>query len=183
MKQPLVLDIETQKTFNDVGRKNLHLLKVSVVGIYRYDLGKYEVYEESQLSELETLCQNSDPIIGYNIRRFDFPVLQPYFFMNVKDLPVLDLMEDVEKVLGFRIGLNNLAQNTLGEGKSGSGLDAVRFFAEGKMAELKKYCLDDVRLTKDLYEYGKEHGKIIANINHDTLRKEVPVPWKNRQTV
>jgi len=177
MKHPIVLDIETQKTFDQVGRKNLHLLKVSIVGIYRYDTDVYEVYEESRIQELETLLQSASSIIGYNIRRFDMPVLQPYFFISAKDLPMIDLMEDLEKTLGFRIGLNSVAQSTLGKGKSGSGLDAVRYFAEGRMEELKKYCLDDVRITRELYEYGRNHGNIIINSREGTNRREVPVNW------
>ena len=183
MKKPIVLDLETQKTFDAVGRKNIHLLKVSVVGIYRYDRDVYEVYDETQMHDLENLLKDASQIIGFNIRRFDFPVLQPYFFISVNELPVLDLMETLEGALGFRVGLNSVSQSTLGRGKSGSGLDAVRFFEQGKMEELKKYCLDDVRLTRELYEYGRDHGKIVISSRHESTKREIPVHWGAHETV
>ena len=174
----LVLDLETQRSFKDVGKQNLHKLKISVVGTYDYATAAYEIYEEKDLLKLDKRIRETDILIGFNIRRFDLPVLAPYLFGKIEDLPVLDLLEVVEKVRGHRASLDSIVQPTLNLRKSGSGLDALTLFQEGKMDALKKYCLDDVRLTKEVYDYGKEHGKIFFTSTWDYKTYEIPVSWK-----
>ncbi len=173
----VVLDIETQKSFKDVKSK-LEKLKVSVVGIYDYLTGEFSCYEEKELMKLEKRLREADMIIGFNIRRFDMPVLAPYLFMQVTDLPLLDLLEDVEKFRGHRASLDSLAGPTLKQHKIGNGADALILFKENKMEELKKYCLEDVRLTKEVYEYGCREGKILFTSNWDYKTYEIPVNWK-----
>ncbi len=161
MDRRIVLDLETQKDFSEVGgRCNLHLLKVSVVGIYDYSDGKYKAFEEKEIPQLEQILREASLIIGFNIKRFDFPVLQPYLSLDLGKVPYLDIMEEFVKARGHRISLVSLAQATLGEGKSGSGLEALRLYRMGDIKRLKDYCLDDVRLTKELYEYGMKNKRL-----------------------
>ena len=173
----LVLDIETQKLFNETVRDKIHQLKVSVVGLYDYGRDLFQSFEESDLKALELILSNTTRLIGFNIRRFDLPVLQPYLFLSVDRLPVLDILDEVMKVLGHRVSLQSIAQATLGRGKSGSGVDAVRLYQEGKIEALKAYCLDDVRLTKEIYEYGQKHGKVLFFSERASKTFEVPVGW------
>lgn len=56
--------------------------------------------------------------------------------------------------------LNDFAQATLGMEKNGKGEEAVWFYKEGKLDKLAKYCLWDMRLARDLYDYVKEFGKV-----------------------
>src|SRR6185295_15103726 len=106
--------------------------------------------------------QAAELVIGFNIRRFDMPVLQPYLPFPVAPLPVLDIMEEIVKVLGHRVSLDSVAQATLGRGKTGHGLEALQWFKEGRFDLIVKYCLDDVKLTKDVYDYGKQHHRLFA---------------------
>jgi DEAD/DEAH box helicase domain-containing protein len=175
----VVLDIETQKTFAEVGRQNLHKLKVSVVGTYDYGTGAYASYLESELSELEKRLKKVNLLIGFNIRRFDLPVLAPYFFMSTETIPVLDLMEEIEKVRGHRVGLHSVAQATLGSTKTGHGIDAVTLYAQGQMDKLKAYCQNDVKITKEVYEYGCENDRVFFLSNRDWKKYEIPVKWKD----
>jgi DEAD/DEAH box helicase domain-containing protein len=173
----VVLDVETQKGFNEVDRKKLHLLKISVACIYDSKTDSYQAFEEKEMLKLEEILKAADLVVGFNIRDFDLEVLAPYLITPVKNLPVLDLLVEFEKARGHRISLQSVAQATLKTSKSGSGWDAIRLYREGKMDELKKYCLDDVRITKDLYEYGAKHGKIFFVSNRDYQTHEVPVSW------
>jgi len=116
-------------------------------------------------------------LIGFNIRRFDLPVLEPYIFTKIETIPVLDLLDVVEKVRGHRASLDSIAQPTLQIRKSGSGIDALTYFKEGKMDLLKRYCTDDVRITKEVFEYGKAHGKILFTSTWDYKTYEIPVEW------
>ena len=58
------------------------------------------------------------------------------------------------------------------------GAEALVFFKEGRMEELKKYCLDDVRITKEVYEYGAKHGELFFMDKFGTGKIKVAVNWK-----
>lgn len=162
MLKKIVLDLETQKSFEEVGgRGKNHLLKVSVCGIYDYITNQYTIYEEHELPRLATVLQTADQIIGFNIKNFDFAVLQPYMNFDLGTLPYFDILEEIEKVIGHRIKLESVAQGTIGSGKSGNGLEALLYFRNGRMDLLKKYCLDDVRVTKEVYDYALKNQKLL----------------------
>jgi DEAD/DEAH box helicase domain-containing protein len=176
MLNKIVLDLETQKSFEEVGGfgKN-HLLKVSVVGVYFYRLDKYMTFTEDQLYKLGEMLQEADQIIGFNHINFDYQVLQPYLNFKLAEIPSLDLLVEVEKIIGHRVKLDNLAQMTLGVGKSGDGLQALKYYKLGQMEELKKYCLDDVRITRDLHDYIQKYGKCMYKDYFET--KEIQLKF------
>lgn len=159
MAAPIVLDLETQHKFQDVGY-DVKKLKVSVVGVYDYATDKYTTYVEEELPQLFQVMEHCSVIIGFNIRKFDLPVLAPYYVGDISQFRMLDIIEDVEKALGHRLALDDIVRATLGLKKTGHGLLAIDYFREGKWQELKEYCLSDVKITKEIYEYGKKNGKL-----------------------
>ena len=181
MGERIVLDVETQREFAEVEGRKCELLGVSVVGIYRYGLDRYEAYVESEMPTLAPLLQQAELLIGFNIKRFDLPVMSPYLSFPIANLPVLDMLDEVVKNLGHRVSLESLAQATLGRGKGGSGLDALRWYKEGKIDLIKQYCLEDVKLTKELYEHGKQHGRLLATNRFGNDKLQVPVFWPDRK--
>ncbi len=173
----VVLDLETQKLFEEVGgRGKNHLLKVSVCGIYESASARFSTFSERELPRLGEILQNADQIIGFNIKDFDFEVLRPYFNFDIGTLPYLDIIADVQKQLGHRISLDAIAQATLGRGKSGNGKEAILYWRSGRIDQLKKYCLEDVRITRDIYNYGFNNGKILFKDFFNI--KEIPVLWQ-----
>ncbi len=181
MAEKLVLDLETQRDFNEVEGRKPELLGVSVVGVYSYDTDRYEAFLEADLPKLAERLKQCELLIGFNTRRFDLPVLQPHLPFDIETLPQLDLMEEVVKHLGHRVSLESLAQATLGRGKAGSGLDALRWFKEGRFDLITKYCLEDVKLTKELYEYGKQHGRLFATSRFSAEKLQIAVFWPERK--
>ncbi len=175
MSQPIVLDLETQKSFREVGGYLPEKLKISVVGIYDYASNKYLTFEENELMDLFPYLENASTIIGFNNVDFDLPVLKPYYLGQITKFPTLDLLKYVEKSLGFRLALDDLVRETLNAHKTGHGLLALDYFREGKIQELKDYCLSDVRLTKELYEFGKANKKVYYKSH--TGRREIAVNW------
>jgi DEAD/DEAH box helicase domain-containing protein len=172
----IVFDLETQCSFQDVGgRDNLAALKVSVLGLYSYATDAFRIYRESELAGLEPILSRASLIIGFNIRRFDYPVLAPYLPLAFDQLPTLDLLEEVTRSLGHRVSLDTLATATLGAGKTGDGLEAIRLFRAQEFQRLSDYCLADVRLTRDLYEYGAQHGELFYQKSGQ--RQRCPVKW------
>lgn len=178
--QQIVLDLETQKTFDEAGGRNPADLGITVIGIYLYETDSYRAFQENELAELEQVLSEASRIIGFNIRRFDFPVLQPYLKrLNLSDLPYLDILEELEKILGHRVSLQSIAKATLNTGKSGTGLDAIEYYRKGEIEKLKKYCLDDVRLTKEIYEFGKKFGHLYYQSKDGATRLQAKVNWKD----
>ena len=154
MRKEIVLDIETQNTFQDVGAYNPTLLSISLVGVYFYETDTYEAFFEQDLPKLWPRLERAERIIGYNLLGFDYPCMQRYYTGNMSQLPTVDLLVEIEKKLGHRIKLDSVAEATLGVGKSGHGLMAVEYWKKGELEKLKDYCLQDVRVTKDVYEHA-----------------------------
>ncbi|HTK05056.1 MAG TPA: ribonuclease H-like domain-containing protein [Candidatus Eisenbacteria bacterium] len=153
-KNEVVLDIETSNSFADVGKYDPSLLKVSLVGVYSYATDKYESFLEPDLPKLWRVLEAADRIIGYNLFGFDYHVLNTYYPGDLHKFPTLDVMKEIEQKLGFRIKLDDVAHGSLGVGKSGNGLQAIEFFRRGEIDKLRDYCLMDVKVTKEVYEFG-----------------------------
>lgn len=167
MADTLIFDIETQNFFTDpgVGKDNFTALKISVVGAYSYNQDKYFCFEESEMQALSELFRASSRIVGFSINRYDVPVLNFYFqklgkdSINLWDKDRLDLLEEIEALTGERVSLSRLVEANGGKPKDHHGSEAIGLYKEGKIAELKEYCLNDVKITKDVYDiYMKEHA-------------------------
>lgn len=175
MRREVVLDIETQNTFQDVGAYNPALLSVSLVGCYFYETDSYESFLEEDLPKLWPRLERADRVIGYNLFGFDYPCLQSYYTGDFRKIPTVDLMLEIEKRLGFRIKLDSVAHATLGMGKSGDGLQAVEFWKKGDIENLRKYCLQDVRITRDIYEYALAQQNV-SFIDRLGQKQLIPLP-------
>lgn len=175
----IVLDLETKRTFEEVGsRDNLGGLGVSVVGVYSYRHNEFQTYWEVDFPRLAAVLAEHPRVIGFNQRRFDMPVLQPYFKeMDLQKLPMVDILEDLHRTLGHRVKLDSVAAATLGKGKSGHGLDAIRYWNAGELDKLKQYCLDDVRITKEVFEYGAKHGEVFYFDRNGLKKLNAKVEW------
>ena len=158
----LVLDLETKHSFDEVGGRHLRAeLGVSIVGVYHYKNECFNGYRENDFARLEAELRAADLIIGFNLVAFDWPGLAGTLGEWVLDLPTRDLMIEVQKSLGHRLSLDAIAQETLGSSEVGSGLDALEYYRQQNWGELERYCLEDVRLTRDLYEYALKHGQLL----------------------
>ena len=175
MRAPVVFDIETKKTFREApDHKDLG---ISVVGAFDYKTDTYHTYLEHELGDLFVLLENASVVIGYNSDGFDIPVLQAYYPGDVTQFKSFDILSDIRRILGRRISLDEVVKATLGEGKSGNGLQAITYFRKGMWEELKKYCLDDVRLTKQLLDYGLQERKIYYNT--PAGKRFITVSWES----
>lgn len=178
-KNIVVYDIETKFAFDEVGgRDNFTELGISVLGFFDYKKGEFGIYDEGELGEFAKRLETKPLLVGFNSRKFDTPILQKYIKFDLKKIPQLDIMEEMTRVLGHRVSLESVARATLGEGKSGSGLDAIKYYREGRIAELKKYCLDDVRITRDIFEYGATHGELLYTSKFGKGSAKARISWK-----
>lgn len=157
-------DVETKKTFDEVGGYFPAKLEPSFIGVCVRDgfngPGTMMEFYEQDLAKLWPVFESADLIIGFNSIGFDMEVLRPLYPGNVDDLPHLDLMARFKEATGHRIALDSIAKETLGKGKIGHGLDAIKYYREGKLQELAKYCLMDVEITRDIYDWGRTKGNL-----------------------
>lgn len=150
----ITFDIETRTDSPMRGRLDVNSLELIVVGVHDSETGEYVAYEKSELGKLWPVLERADMLIGYNSDYFDIPLLNRYYPGDLTKIRSLDLMAEVYKALGRRLRLESLAQATLGKGKIGEGALAGVWWDQGLRDKVKEYCLMDVRLTRELYEYA-----------------------------
>jgi DEAD/DEAH box helicase domain-containing protein len=173
----VVFDLETQRSFADVGgRSQFHRLGVSVGVAYRYDRDQFLVVTEETIAELVDLLLQAKLVVGYNIRGFDYEVLRAYTAADLHKLPTLDLMFDLEERLGFRPKLDSVVSATLGVGKVADGMQALEWWRQGEVDKIVEYCQEDVRITRDLYDFGKRNRWVQVSRFGGKPRK-VEVNW------
>lgn len=169
----IFFDIETSNIFTDVGANDPALLNLSVVCIYDSETGAYSHYLQNDLPKLWPVIEKADLLIGFNSDHFDIPLLNKYYPGDLTKIKSLDILKEVKNSLGRRIKLDTLAEATLGKNKSGHGLDAIRWWREGKFDLVIKYCIDDVKITKEIYEYALQHKHLKYRDGKDI--KEIPL--------
>jgi DEAD/DEAH box helicase domain-containing protein len=177
---PVVFDIETQFLAGEIqgGWSNLIGMKLSCAVLYDVNQDKYYTYVEDNVDDLIRHLQASTRVIGFNTLRFDYGVLQGYTSFKLQSLPSLDLMADLQKKLNHRLSLAHLAQHTLGGAeKSADGLLAVKWWREGKYQMVIDYCRQDVKLTYDLWKFGKEKGYVLFKHKQSGEIVKCPVNW------
>jgi DEAD/DEAH box helicase domain-containing protein len=154
----IVFDCETSNLFEEVGSSDATALDLSVVCIYEYDKDKYSSYTKDQLKDLWPILEKADLLIGYNSDHFDIPLLGKYYPGDLTKIKSLDLLKEIKNSLGRRIKLDTIAEATLGKNKIGHGLEAVIWWKNGEYEKVIKYCLEDVKITKEVYEYALKNG-------------------------
>jgi len=154
----VTFDIETEGDFRSNG--DMSGLEVTVVGVHDSDTGKLTGYFKEELNQLWPLFESADIIVGYNSDHFDIPILNKYYTGDLTKIKSVDLLKEIKNVLGRRLKLDNIAEATLGKKKSGNGLEAVSWWKQGLKDKVKAYCLDDVKITEQLYQYAKKNGHV-----------------------
>lgn len=158
MSKEIVFDIETIGDIRDYSS-----LKITVVSIYEFENDSYSSFEEHELGQLWPILEKAERIIGYNSEHFDVPILDRYYMGDLTKIPHLDILKKIKEASGSRFKLNDIAKATLQIEKSADGLQAQEWYKEGKIDEIKKYCEQDVKVTKELYEYGKKNKMLYYN--------------------
>lgn len=177
MKNLVFFDLETQKSADEVGGwGKIRDMKMSVGVTFSLARGTYEIYSERRVNELAEELRRADLVVGFNILRFDYEVLVGYNpFFDVDQVPTLDLLVELQKTLPHRLSLDAIATATLGVEKTSDGMQALRWFREGKLLEIAEYCCYDVKLTRLVYEYGQRHHRLHYT---DRFGKKLTVPVK-----
>ncbi len=177
-REILYFDLETQRTANDAGgwlRKGD--MRMSIGVIFSSVTGRYEIFDENRVHHLIERLRRADLVVGFNVLNFDYQVLMGYTILDLcTELPTFDLLLDLEQRLGHRVGLDSVATATLGVQKIAAGLDAIKWWREGRIMEIAEYCCFDVKVTKLVHERGCAE-KMLSYQDRFMRRQEVPVDW------
>ena len=186
MREIVYFDLETQKSFGDVGgSRNKDKMGVSVAVTFSTKAGEYRIFPENELDDLVQQLIRADLVVGFNHIDFDYPVLQGYTILDLASQTVnLDMLVSLEEKLGHRIGLDAVAGATLGVGKTADGLDALKWWQEHRktgdpepLFKIAEYCAYDVKVTMKVHQYGVEHGHVKFADRSGNIQ-EVAVDWK-----
>ncbi len=171
-------DLETQRSANDVGGwGNKDRMGMSIGVTFSTRDGKYRIYHEGNAGDLADELRAADLVVGFNHVGFDLPVLQPYTMWDLPSQTLnLDLLVDLEQRLGHRLKLEAVALASLGFGKTADGLEAIKWWREGRLMDIAKYCAYDVKVTKLVHEYGVQHGHV-KYLDRFGKPQEVAVQW------
>jgi DEAD/DEAH box helicase domain-containing protein len=175
----IVFDIETQNTFDEVGSPNPADLDISVISVFDSESNTVKSFLQENFKDMWPLFENSNAIIGYNSNHFDIPLLNKYYQKETgKDLNKLnsiDIMQSIKESFGRRVKLDDIANATLGKNKIAHGLEAVKWWRQGKIDEIIKYCEEDVLITHEIFLYAKENKKLKLKDNFTGKIIDIPI--------
>ncbi len=167
----VVFDLETQNTFHDTGSNDPRDLDISVGCAYDSETDTYTTVVINEIEKLWPILEKADVLVGYNSNHFDIPLLNKYYPGDLTHIKSIDLLEDIRKSLGRRIRLDSVAQATVGAKKSANGLQAIRWWREGDIESIKKYCKQDVVVTKKIFEFARDNQKVF--FKDGTRKREI----------
>lgn len=156
----ITFDIETKNFFHEVGSNDPVALDISVVCIHDSSDDSYKSFLDTELNKLWPILEQADILITWNGDHFDIPLLNKYYPGDLTQIKSIDLMREMQKTLGRRLKLDTVGEATLGRNKSGHGVEAVDWWRNGEIDKLIAYCIDDVKLTKELYDFAMETGTL-----------------------
>jgi len=177
MKNIVYFDLETQKAAEEVGGwNNIRDMRMSVGVTYSTARGDYRIYAEPGVNDLINELMRADLVVGFNNLRFDYEVLHGYSVVDLRQVPTLDMMVELQKVLQHRLSLDSVATATLGVQKTAEGMQAIQWFREGRLLEIAEYCCYDVKITRLVHEYGLAHKQLYYQ-NRFGNKLAVSVAW------
>ena len=191
----LVFDLETQRSADEVGGWGyIKNMLYSVAVVWDSEKNRFFTYYEDQFESLFKHLTCGFTVVGFNHAYFDYKVLSGYgkspeeeenILNSLLKQKNLDILLYIKEKLGFRLRLDGVARATLQTSKSADGLDALKWYKEykdtGNKLKLQKiadYCTQDVRVTRDLYLYGKKNKFIYYETKSRNLEK-LNVDWED----
>lgn len=174
-------DLETQRSAEEVGGwHNAHLMRVALAVTYDSADDAFTTWREARVAGLIDTLKRADLVIGFNIKGFDYRVLRGYSDLDWSHVATFDLLEAIHQRIGFRLPLAHLAQENLGADKSADGLQSLRWWKEGRIDEIERYCQKDVELLRDLFWHACEQGHLLFRTKGGE-RVRIPTPWSLSQ--
>ena len=166
----VIFDIETKNFFDTVHSNNPADLDISVVCLHESEGDTFLSFTEDQFETMWEYFARADTLVTYNGNHFDIPCLQAIAPFDLGVIHHVDIFVALQQATGKKLGLDSVAQATLGIAKSGHGSDAIAWWNTGEVQKIIDYCIQDVKVTKAVYDYAREH-KSLAYTDRTTGEK------------
>jgi hypothetical protein len=177
LKNIVYFDLETQRSADEVGGwNNIRDMGMSIGVTYSTFRSEYKIYGERDVNDLIKELMRADLVVGFNNIRFDYEVLHGYTPLDLRQIPTLDILVELQKKINHRLSLDSIATTTLGVEKTAEGMQAIHWFREGRLMEIAEYCCYDVKITKMVHEYGGQYRQLMYK-NKFGAKMTVPVSW------
>jgi DNA polymerase elongation subunit (family B) len=178
----ITFDIETYSPSNS-DRIDTNELRASVIGAYFSWTNEYVAFLEQDATYFCDLLKEADLIVGWNHISFDLPVLQKYASYNLLTLPSYDIMVELAQVIGSRLKLDNVAKANLGEQKTDTYQQFKHYYKDEQWDKLIDYCMNDVRLTDDIFRKALFQEPIFYYDLHNKREATPKKPIKGMKVV
>jgi DEAD/DEAH box helicase domain-containing protein len=182
-----VFDVEILKTVESVGGWDAtDKMGICCAVVYDSSGNTFRVYGDGDEARLITDLLDCDVCVGFNHIEFDWRVVQrlpksvdPRATMPLVQVQQYDVMIETKKAANVHkyvkgYGLNAIAEVTLGKKKTLEGSLAPVAWAKGEYCKVISYCINDVVLTRDLFELVLAGQPLIDPVNH--LKLYLPEP-------
>lgn len=150
---------------------------VSVIGAYDYTENRYRVFTKDNFHAFKELVDTHKTIVGFNSIKFDNAVVRACGIVDIPNVKSYDILVEIWKAAGFGtefnydthagFGLDACCQANFGTRKSGHGAMAPVYWQQGEIGFVIDYCLNDVKLTKDLLDLIMLNSRINDPRNPD----------------
>jgi len=158
------LEIATPIKDDDWGAAKRGENGISSLVLYDSSSERYHLYDPHTIERAVDHLNTADLLVSFNGVEFDTPCLQGYTGMVVEPAQ-FDILQAIWQALGKRSKgwkLGAVCERTLKLNKSGTGESAPKLYAEGRFGELFDYNLNDVYLTRKLYNHIVDFGTVIG---------------------
>lgn len=179
----IVVDLEIKRCIGENGMtwNDTDKVGISCACVWEYKNQRMRIYGPNSERELKERVLCADRVSGFNIWKFDLPVI---WGLPSRELPPLPFhkpcVNDIflrcmtavgasmnptdDEIKKFHQGwsLNEICSATLGIGKIGHGAEAPKWFQAGEWWRVANYCADDVALERDLIDFVDRHGYVIS---------------------
>ncbi len=139
--------------------------------IYDTADASYHVYTEETVDALIAHLLQADLMISFNTRDFDYQVLQPYTDVPLPSLPTYAMLDDIQRVLGYRLSFKHLLRETLGVERPDDRLDTVAWYRHAQSEAIVAACRRDIDWMRDLIRHHNRTGSLRyrdrTDIQHD----------------
>ncbi len=173
----IVFDIETLRSAAEVGGwNNVKDMGVALSVVYHLESKQFATFKRDETSKLLELLLSADTVIGFNVKKFDYKVLEGELGISLSSRltsKTIDIFEKVHTSIGKKVSLANLARNTLGKGKIANGMQSLVWVKKNRLDLVEEYCKVDVEITKELYIFGKKFKYLLCNFNKKLIKVEV----------
>lgn len=159
---------------------------ISVIGAYDYHEDRYRVFCRDGFDDFRALAADR-LCVGFNSIRFDNAVIRATGVADIDKEQCYDILREMWLAAGvgdaepfdFKrhggYGLDATCERNFGTKKTGNGALAPVLWQQGKVGQVIDYCLNDIKLTKQIFDLILTGTPVVSPKDGSLLNLRVPL--------